>query len=75
MDKPDESFAGHVYALLSKRFATQSMYVPIIEQKSKRMLGFVSFDKQVTVGFSDIDITAMRALAAQLSILLTLGNW
>lgn len=74
-ESPDDSLSRSIYSLQGSRFASKSLYVPIIDDRSKKMIGYVSYDVSSIGGFSEKELVAIRGLASQLSILLTLGSW
>ena len=74
LEKQDDTITPATYSLIDKRSAIQSLYISISDRKSKRMIGLLSYDISATEGFSEIAITTLRKLAAQLSVYLTLWD-
>ena len=74
ISRPDDKITPATYSLMGKRFASQSLYVTITDRKSKEMIGLLSYDISSRDGFSEVVITTLRKLAAQLSVYLTLWD-
>ena len=71
-EKRSDKFTPAIYDLIGKRFANQSLYVSIDDRKTKEPIGILSYDTSNPSGFCDKEITTLRGLAAQLSLLLTM---
>ena len=74
MENQDEKITPATYSLINKRFASKSLYISITDRRSKKMIGLLSYDISDLEGFSEIAITTLRKLAAQLSVYLTLWD-
>ncbi|MCL2157660.1 MAG: hypothetical protein FWH54_06530, partial [Methanobrevibacter sp.] len=70
----DDKITPATYSLINKRFANKSLYIAITDRRSKKMIGLLSYDISDSEGFSEIAITTLRKLAAQLSVYLTLWD-
>jgi hypothetical protein len=75
-ENPDERLPSTIYSMIGSRFVTKALYVPIRSPKSKTMIGYISLDSddKITILAAET-ATTMRSLAAQIGILLTLGEW
>jgi len=74
VNNKDDTLSENTYELMNLRGATKSLYVKMVDPKTQEIIGFVSYDNN-NEGFSETAITAIRKIASQIVVTLTLSTW
>ena len=71
----DKELSFNIYELMERRSTTMSMSVKMHDPVTKKDTGFLIYDKNHGEGFTDVELTKMRKLAAELGVMLSINDW
>ena len=67
--------ASNILELMAKRGSEQALYSKIIDPRTKKMIGFVSYDHNGTLGFTEFEVTTVKNVATTVGAVITMRAW
>ena len=71
----DPNIPSNILELMAHRGSEHALYGKIIDPRSKKMIGFVSYDHNATMGFTEHEMTSVKNIAATVGAVITMRAW
>jgi len=70
-----ENIPSNILELMAQRGSENALYGKIMDPRTKKMIGFVSYDHNTTIGFTEHEVTTVKNIATTVGAVITMRAW
>ena len=70
-----EIVPSNIIELMAQRGSEQALFARIVDPRTKKMIGFASYDHNASTGFTEHEMTTMKNVAITVGAVITMKAW